>query len=244
MILNQQRPTRRGLVLVLTIAGVAMGSTALAVQGFAADRRISATEVQRIADRCLAPEGIHLNFNDHAVENVNKAVTAGRKFFQNGSNRLELYRPVGAAALAKHDVPNALLAIPIIESGVGESYACQCDEDSAAGDLGPRGIWQMIRTTALAYGLRVDAGVDERFAPDREADAAARLLSDLHRTFSDWPLAIAAYNAGPAKIKDAIRAGGTRDVLELQRKGLLNPYLFSDVIPAMILLCAPELIAE
>jgi membrane-bound lytic murein transglycosylase D len=46
----------------------------------------------------------------------------------------------------------------------------------------------------------------------RATHAAARYLSDLHKIFNDWILAIAAYNCGPGNVSKAIRrAGGKTD---------------------------------
>jgi membrane-bound lytic murein transglycosylase D len=44
--------------------------------------------------------------------------------------------------------------------------------------------------------------------PEKATDAACRYLSDLHRMFKDWELALAAYNTGPGNVKRAIRRSG------------------------------------
>ena len=48
--------------------------------------------------------------------------------------------------------------------------------------------------TAQAYGL------DDPFDAERAIDAQARLMRDLLRQFAAVPLALAAYNAGPARV--------------------------------------------
>jgi soluble lytic murein transglycosylase-like protein len=51
-----------------------------------------------------------------------------------------------------------------------------------------------MRGTARTYGLR------DPFDPHRSIDAQPRLVRDLLRQFASVPLALAAYNAGPAPV--------------------------------------------
>ena len=43
-------------------------------------------------------------------------------------------------------------------------------------------------------------GLDDPFDPERAIDAQAHLMRDLLRRFATVPLALAAYNAGPAPV--------------------------------------------
>jgi membrane-bound lytic murein transglycosylase D len=89
------------------------------------------------------------------------------------------------------DLPGEFALIPIIES----SYQPQ-----ARSSAGPAGLWQFSADTARAFGLKVDAGTDERLAPVEATSAALDLLGGLQQTHGDWVLAAAGFNAGAYRI--------------------------------------------
>jgi Transglycosylase SLT domain/D-alanyl-D-alanine carboxypeptidase len=64
----------------------------------------------------------------------------------------------------------------------------------AVSGAGARGIAQFMPGTAAAYGLR------NAFDPTASIDAQAHLMHDLLVRFASVPLALAAYNAGPAPV--------------------------------------------
>lgn len=91
-----------------------------------------------------------------------------------------------ARASSRYNVSAALLAAQLyVESNFnpyGESHA------------GAQGIAQFMPATARAYGLK------NPFDPEAAIDAQARLMRDLLGRFAAVPLALAAYNAGPARV--------------------------------------------
>jgi soluble lytic murein transglycosylase-like protein len=64
----------------------------------------------------------------------------------------------------------------------------------ARSSAGALGIAQFMPATARALGLA------DPFDPARAIDAQAHLMRDLLRRFGSVPLALAAYNAGPAPV--------------------------------------------
>ena len=67
--------------------------------------------------------------------------------------------------------------------------------------------WQFTPATARALGLRVGGGVDERLDLHKSTRAGCRYLRNLILDFgagSSVMLALAAYNLGPTRVKQAI----------------------------------------
>ncbi|HEV2770079.1 MAG TPA: transglycosylase SLT domain-containing protein [Solirubrobacteraceae bacterium] len=97
------------------------------------------------------------------------------------------FAPMIARAAQRWNVSAALLSAQIhAESGFNPF---------ARSPAGARGIAQFMPGTAASYGLR------NPFDPAAAIDAQAHLMRDLLRQFASVPLALAAYNAGPAPVQ-------------------------------------------
>ena len=121
------------------------------------------------------------------------------------------YRLMVHRELQAQGVPIELASVPTVESGWVPNA------------LGPwvAGLWQFTRDTARAYGLTVDRRVDQRRDPERSTRAAASYLRDLYDRFGRWDLALAGYNAGPARVEQALRIAPGATFFELSERGLL-----------------------
>ncbi len=94
--------------------------------------------------------------------------------------------PLLNRAAQRWNVSAALLAAQL--------YAESNFNPFAISPAGARGIAQFMPATARAYGLR------DAFDPAQAIDAQGRMMRDLMRRFASVPLALAAYNAGPAAV--------------------------------------------
>ena len=79
---------------------------------------------------------------------------------------------------------------------------------NAVSKHGATGLWQFMLATGKGLGMEVNSLVDERRDPYVSSRKAARYLKDLHSTYGDWSLAIAAYNCGPGAVNKAVRRAG------------------------------------
>ena len=121
----------------------------------------------------------------------------------------ELMLPI----LDQYQLPRELIFQAMIESGF------QNDAVSSASAVG---IWQFVRRTGDAYGLRYDGWVDERRDFIAATKAAARHMRDMYARFKSYPLALAAYNAGVGSVSRAISRSNTNDLFQIYRRGHLQ----------------------
>jgi membrane-bound lytic murein transglycosylase D len=98
----------------------------------------------------------------------------------------------------KKGLPEDLAYLPHVES----SFDLQ-----AYSKFGASGIWQFTRSTGTQF-LTINYAVDERQDPILSSHAAASFLKDNYSSLQSWPLAITAYNYGPAGMQRAQQAHG------------------------------------
>lgn len=136
-----------------------------------------------------------------------------RNRFEQWLIRLSHYRPLVDSIFSEFNLPSDLIYLSLVESGFNpHAY-------SRARATGP---WQFMKGTAKVYGLRVDSYVDERRDPIKSTVAAARYLRDLYDLFGNWPLAMAAYNAGEGKVMRALHTAQAESFSDIAKTRLIR----------------------
>ena len=84
----------------------------------------------------------------------------------------------------------------------------------ARSPIGAAGLFQLMPETAKSLGL-VLFPWDQRLQPEKNGRAAARYLKNLYDEFSDWRLALAAYNAGDGTVSRLLARYAARSYDEI-----------------------------
>lgn len=114
-----------------------------------------------------------------------------------------------------------------------QCYQESCFDPNARSWAGACGLMQIMPSTATHLGLPLSKIYD----PEQNISAATKFISQLMNSFRDIPnteqrhlFVLAAYNAGPLHIRDA---------MALARKNGRNPHLWNNVAPFVLALQTP-----
>jgi len=119
-----------------------------------------------------------------------------------------VYFPMFEKALAEEGLPTDLKYLSIVESALNPE---------AISRSGAGGLWQFMKPTARECGLKISSYVDERMDPEKSTKAAVLYLKTLYAMFGNWELVMAAYNAGPGRVRAAAKKAGTNDYWKMAR---------------------------
>lgn len=229
------RRPRQSWLLGAACAALLVGAAAFG-RGSVVDGRVSRVRAEAAAARLLASDDLAIPVNKEVLRELNRFVgtAEGRDMVRLALERMEPYRPMVEEKMREYGVPRALLALPLVESRWK--------------NLPPRppyygaGLWMFIKSTARAYGLRVDAEFDERLDEPKETDAAMRLLVANRLRFRSWALSLIAYNGGEGATQKAINAVG-RDPWKVVEYGAeTDKGYLAKVFAAALIVADPELV--
>ncbi len=120
-------------------------------------------------------------------------------------NTKEKLRSMVREKLRKYELPVWLDVIPEVESGYNPE---------AVSPKGAVGLWQLMKETARAFGLKVEGNIDERKDPEKSTEAALRYIKYLYDKFKDWFLVFVAYNWGETNLRRHLEENGGKLVIE------------------------------
>lgn len=132
----------------------------------------------------------------------------GRSFIDKSLYRSGKYFPLMRKILKYNNAPEELIYLSVQESGLNPTIVSRA---------GAMGLWQFMPATGISYGLSSDGYREDRRDFEKSTDAASHLLKDLYKTYDDWYLAFAAYNAGPGRVNKAIKKSGSKDFWTLRQ---------------------------
>jgi hypothetical protein len=130
----------------------------------------------------------------------------------------EVQRMVDEAGL-----PPEVAFLPTLESGYRSDVR----------GIGGSGLWQLGAATARRYGLVVSGRRDDRLNPRLSTQVAIRHLRYLYERYGDWPLALAAYNAGEGRIDRALRLNPGASFWDLAERRRL-PAVTCSYVPKLL----------
>jgi membrane-bound lytic murein transglycosylase D len=197
---------RRARTALLAAVAAVVSIGALAAASPIRDHRLTLEDAQRLARDTRSDERFPLVVNDAVVAELNRLLGTpdGRSWLRDSLTRMRAHQPQIEVQLTRYNLPRALLAVPLVESGYRNRKA----------GIGA-GLWMFIVPTARRFGLDIGPNHDERLDIPLETDAAMRLLSSLHAQFKDWRLALLAYNIGEVRVEQAMQGGRYRDAGEI-----------------------------
>ncbi len=116
--------------------------------------------------------------------------------FKSAAEKAQDFLPYLEMEFKAVGVPIDLTRIAFVESMFNET---------AISKVGASGMFQFMPGTAQTYMI-VNQLIDERNSPIKAARAAAQLFKSNFQDLGNWPLAVTAYNHGPAGIARAVKS--------------------------------------
>jgi membrane-bound lytic murein transglycosylase D len=163
------------------------------------------------ADVPLTIDGLEQDLTQHYIKQY--SAPGALSWLESVMKRSEPYIAFVRQEIDTMGLPPELAYLPVIES----SYL-----STAVSKSGAVGLWQFMKNSISPFDIHVTEWMDERRDFWKSTVGALRKLQDNYNYFHDWPLALAAYNAGLGAIQRASKNAGTQNYWELSEKKALK----------------------
>ncbi|MDH8701286.1 membrane-bound lytic murein transglycosylase D [Dysgonomonadaceae bacterium PH5-43] len=131
--------------------------------------------------------------------------------------RANRFFPIIEPILKKHNIPDDLKYLCVIESGL---------DTRALSPAKAAGLWQFIESTGKSYGLEIRDGVDERYNVEKATEAACKYFKDAYDRYGDWVNVAASYNAGMGRITSQLSQQYVESAFDLHLVSETSRYVF------------------
>ena len=130
--------------------------------------------------------------------------------------RANRYFPIIEPILKKHNIPDDMKYLCVIESGL----------TNATSPAKAQGFWQFIPSTGANYGLTVNDEIDMRNNLTASTEAACKYIRSLYNKFHSWTAAAAAYNCGENGLARRISKQSTDNYYDLWLNSETSRYVY------------------
>lgn len=132
--------------------------------------------------------------------------------------------------LQQNKIPEDFKYLALAESGF---------LDKVVSPAGAVGIWQFMKTTAIANGLEINDEVDERYHIEKATEAACKYLNTSYAKYKNWTIVAATYNAGINGIDRQVELQDTKNYYDLLLNEETSRYLFR-ILSLKLVISDPE----
>jgi soluble lytic murein transglycosylase-like protein len=144
--------------------------------------------------------------------------------------RMGKFMPLIEQRLKDYELPDDLKYLAVVESSL---------RPTAVSSAGAGGLWQFMEGTGRRFEMDSNAFVDERMDVSKATDGAMQYLRRLYSLFNDWPLALAAYNAGEQRVLDELQEQRVNSYYELALPAETERFVYK-IIAVKVILANPE----
>ncbi len=145
--------------------------------------------------------------------------------------RMGKYMPLVEQRLQAYGLPDDLKYLAVVESSL---------RPTAVSSAGAGGLWQFIEGTGRRFDMDSSPFIDERMDVGKATEGAMQYLRRLHNIFGDWPLALAAYNAGEQRVLDELREQGVSSYYDLALPAETEHFVYKIIAMKVILANAKQ----